>query len=111
MSWSKDIRSDKSTSKTPPKPDEVVPSPCSPRVIVYLLQHSKTDHKFTSSDKKKLAAIRLNTKSKERETASNVAEDLQRRYDSLFLRSETLKLVRLAAVRWSISHLEIHTYT
>ena len=43
-----------------------------------------------------------------RETASKVTEDLQRRYDLLFLRLETPKPVRLtAALRWGISKLKI----
>ena len=47
--------------------------------------------------------IRLRLKSKLRETASRVAEDLQRRYDLLFLHLETPKPVRLTAiVRWGI---------
>ena len=39
-----------------------------------------------------------------------MAEDLHRRCDLLFPRSETLEPVRLAAVRRGISHLKIHTY-
>lgn len=57
---------------------------------------------------KELAAIRLGTMPKVRETASKVAEDLQRRYDLLFVHLETPKPLRLtAAVRWGVSNLKI----
>ena len=43
-----------------------------------------------------------------REAASRVGEDLQRRYDLLFLRLETPKPARLtAAVRWGVSNSKI----
>lgn len=46
-----------------------------------------------------------------REAASKVAEDLQRRYDLLFLRLETPKPMRLtAAVRWGISNSKIRAH-
>ena len=62
----------------------------------------------SSPDEKKLAAIRLLAGPKVWRTASKVAEDLQRRYDLLFLHLETPKPVRLTtAVRWGISNLKI----
>lgn len=50
----------------------------------------------------------MGVKPKARGAAAKVAEDLQRRYDLIFLRLETPKPVRLtAAVRWGISNSNI----
>ena len=63
---------------------------------------------LTPPDEKKLAVIRLRLQPKIRETASKVAEDLQRRYDLLFLHLETPKPLRLTSiVRWGISNSKI----
>ena len=59
-------------------------------------------------DEPRVAAIRLRLQPKARESALRMTEDLQRRYDLLFLHLETPKPVRLtAAVRWGISNLRI----
>jgi hypothetical protein len=62
----------------------------------------------TLPDEKKLATIRLRLKPRARELVSKVAEDLQRRYDLLFLHLETPKPLQLASiVRWGISNSKI----
>ena len=64
--------------------------------------------RFTPPDEKRLATIRLGAKPKLRRAASRVGEELQRRYDLLFLRLETPKPVRLTAgVRWGVSNSKI----
>lgn len=63
---------------------------------------------LTPPDEKKLATIRLRLKPKARELVSKVAEDLQRRYDLLFLHLETPKPLRLTSIiRLGISNSEI----
>ena len=67
---------------------------------------------FTLPDEKKLAAIRLRVQPKIREEVSRVAEDLQRRYDLLFLHLESQKPLHLtAALRWGISNSKIPAHT
>jgi len=63
---------------------------------------------LTLPDEKKLRTIRLRLKPEARESVSRAAEDLQRRYDLLFLHLETPKPLRLTSiVRWGISNSKI----
>lgn len=63
---------------------------------------------LTPPDEKKIATIRLRLRPEVRESASRVAEDMQRRYDLLFLHLGTPKSLQLTSIlRWGISNSKI----
>ena len=74
-------------------------------MIAHFLLHSGPTERSIPPDEKKLAVIRLRVKPEVREAVSKVAEDLQRRYDLLFLHLGAPKPLRLTSiVRWGISN-------
>ena len=66
---------------------------------------------LTLPDKRKLATIRVRLDPESRELTSKAADDLQRRYDLLFLHLETPKPLRLTSiVRWGISNSKVSAH-